>query len=145
MLYVLSAQIVSQHRRCQIFVPILPCCSLAGLSTNATTTDLLTGSGKKSMLKTGAAWKMGPVMSLNVNHTDKNPLKLRSQVSTKLTTVQPGSHDDTTASGIYPSTGSPNFCNLSHALLDSKHHHITVIICCSSHLTSALNWSWRVG
>eukprot|EP00775_Hariotina_reticulata_P003511 gene3511-3781_t len=57
---------------------------LAGLSPATTALDLLTGSGgKKSMLKKGAAWKMGPVMTLDANHTDKTPLKLQLQAVSK--------------------------------------------------------------
>jgi hypothetical protein len=56
-------------------------CSLAGLPDGTTATELLTSSGKKSMLKRGAAWKTGPVKVLDANHTDKAPLKLQIQVS----------------------------------------------------------------
>eukprot|EP00775_Hariotina_reticulata_P009651 gene9651-9811_t len=52
---------------------------LAGLPENTTAAELLTSSGKKSMLKRGAAWKTGPVKALDAHHADKAPLKLKMQ------------------------------------------------------------------
>eukprot|EP00775_Hariotina_reticulata_P009112 gene9112-9281_t len=54
-----------------------------GLPVGTTSMQLLTSGGKKSMLKQGAAWKMGPVQVLDINHQDKTPLKVRMQAVSK--------------------------------------------------------------
>jgi hypothetical protein len=53
---------------------------LAALPIGTTSAQLLTSGGKKSMLKQGAAWKMGQVQVLDIQHQDMTPLKLRMQV-----------------------------------------------------------------
>jgi hypothetical protein len=42
--------------------------------------DLLSASGKKSMLKEGAAWKTGPLRTCEAKHMDEAKLKLQIQV-----------------------------------------------------------------
>jgi len=58
-------------------------CSLAGMPVATSAMSLLTSSGKKSMLKKGAAWKIGPLTTWDANHTDKAALKLQIQVGAK--------------------------------------------------------------
>lgn len=56
------------------------CCSLLSLPSTATAADLLDKSGKKSQLKQGAAWRIGPVKNLEAYHTDLGALKMQIQV-----------------------------------------------------------------
>lgn len=51
-----------------------------GLPADTSAPDLLSSSGKKSMLKQGAAWKTGPVRTLETTHMDEAPLNLQVQV-----------------------------------------------------------------
>ena len=53
---------------------------MVGLPRNTTGADLVSASGKKSMLKQGAAWKMGQPRDLNVTHMDGSTMKLQMQV-----------------------------------------------------------------
>jgi hypothetical protein len=57
------------------------CFRMVGLPNSTTGADLLSASGKKSMLKQGAAWKMGPPRSLDVSHVDGGNMKLQMQVN----------------------------------------------------------------
>eukprot|EP00775_Hariotina_reticulata_P001355 gene1355-1696_t len=59
--------------------------NLAGLPAATSAMALLTGSGKKSksMLKKGAAWRIGPLTTLDANHTDQTALKLQLQAVSK--------------------------------------------------------------
>eukprot|EP00775_Hariotina_reticulata_P003515 gene3515-3785_t len=56
---------------------------LAGLPAATSAMALLTGSGKKSMLKKGAAWKIGPLTTWDANHTDQTALRLQIQAVSK--------------------------------------------------------------
>jgi hypothetical protein len=58
----------------------LPICSLVNLPAGTGAADLLSASGKKSMLKEGAAWKTGPVRTCDAKHMDEARLKLQIQV-----------------------------------------------------------------
>lgn len=62
-------------------LPFLSCCSLAGLPAGTQASDLLSGAGKKSMLKEGAAWKTGPIRTCEARHLDEGTMKLQMQVS----------------------------------------------------------------
>eukprot|EP00883_Tetradesmus_obliquus_P002715 jgi/Sobl393_1/12921/SZX78204.1 len=57
--------------------------SLVNLPAGTGAADLLSASGKKSMLKEGAAWKTGPVRTCEARHMDEAKLKLSMQAVSK--------------------------------------------------------------
>lgn len=60
-------------------------CRLVGMSPSSTADDLLsTGSNKKSMLKQGASWKIGPIRQVDAKHLDEGAMRMQIQVQCSL-------------------------------------------------------------